>query len=203
MSQINNINEMLDITNYLEKGFSEICNILKDSNIQNGIVDISKKFKTHTELVREFTEQSMGVKLPTTPSKMTRDEVKFIVRMVLSEMLELCTTVTPNLEEAHNLFSDCCIEVDSAKPFDVSTKNDIEIMAEQYDAFVDAWYYMLNTSVKKGVDLDGIFDKVHQANMAKKFPDGTFHRREDGKVIKPEGWKEPDILGEIENQINQ
>jgi len=158
---------------------------------------------THTSQVREFTEESLGCKMPTTPSKMSKDEVKFIVRMVLSEMLELCTTVTSNVEEAHEFFGDCCLELDKPKPFDISSKNDVEIMAEQYDAFVDAWYYMLNTAVKKGVDLDGIFKVVHKANMDKRFADGTFHRREDGKVLKPDGWKEPDIVGEIKRQLNQ
>ena len=162
----------------------------------------SDLFQTQTQKVKEFTEQSSGVKLPDRPSKMNRDEVKFIVRMVLSEMLELCATVTPNVEEAHNLFGDCVISLDDIRPFDHQKKSEEEIMAEQYDSFVDAWYYMLNTAVKKGADLDSIFDLVHRANMDKKFPDGTFHRREDGKVIKPEGWKEPDLVSEIKRQMS-
>lgn len=169
-------------------------------HIENGD-SISKL--THTSQVREFTEESLGLKMPTTPSKMSKEEVKFIVRMVLSEILELCTTVTTNLEEAHEFFGDCCLQLDKPKAFDISSKSDVEIMAEQYDAFVDAWYYMLNTAVKKGVDLDGIFKVVHKANMDKRFADGTFHRREDGKVLKPNGWKEPDIVGEIQRQLNQ
>ena len=178
-----------DIIPYVDKGLE--C-----------LTEITKRNASHTNLVREFTVQSMGVKLPNKPTKMSKDEVKFIVRMVLSEMLELCATVTPNVEEAHNLFGDCCIEVDKPRAFEPETKSDVEIMAEQYDSFVDAWYYMLNTAVKKGVDLDGIFRIVHGANMAKRFPDGTFHRREDGKVVKPDGWKEPDIVGEIKRQMD-
>jgi predicted HAD superfamily Cof-like phosphohydrolase len=156
---------------------------------------------THTSLVKEFTEQSLGVKLPIKPSKMTKEEVRFIVRMVISEMMELCTTVSPTVKDALDLFDDCIKTTDKPKPFHPETKTDTEIMAEQYDSFVDAWYYMLNTAVKKGANLDRIFQVVHGANMAKKFPDGTFHRREDGKVIKPEGWKEPDVVGEIQKQL--
>lgn len=153
----------------------------------------------HTDLVKEFTEQSLGICLPNNPSPMNKDEVRFIVRMVLSEMLELCTTVTPNVEEATNFLQDCCLELDI--PRESSAKNETELMAEQYDAFVDAWYYMLNTAAKKGVNLDSIFQVVHQANMNKRFPDGKFHRREDGKIIKPDGWKEADIVGEIDRQL--
>ncbi len=177
-----------EVIPYIEKGILDICNTVHNS-------------KTHTSLVREFTEQSMGVKLPTTPSKMSRNEVKFIVRMVVSEMMELCSTVTPTVRDALDLFDECVETTDNPKPFDPSSKSDVEIMAEQYDSFVDAWYYMLNMAVKKGVDLDSIFHVVHGANMAKRFPDGTFHRREDGKVMKPDGWKEPNIVGEIKRQL--
>jgi predicted HAD superfamily Cof-like phosphohydrolase len=178
-----------DVIPYVDKGLEVLT-------------DVMRRNSTHTSFVKDFTEQSMGTKLPTTPSKMTKDEVKFIVRMVLSEMMELCTTVTPTVQEALDLFDDCVGTTDKPKSsFDPDSKSDEEIMAEQYDSFVDAWYYMLNTAVKKGVDLDAIFKVVHRANMAKKFPDGKFHRREDGKVLKPDGWKEPDIVGEIKRQL--
>lgn len=159
------------------------------------------EMKSHSKLVKEFTEESMECKLPNKPQLMNKDEVKFIVRMVLSEMLELCATVTPDNQQANQLFEECAKQVDHLRVREPICRTESEVIAEQYDAFVDAWYYMLNTSAKKGVDLDGIFRVVHEANMAKRFPDGVFHRREDGKVLKPDGWKEPDIVGEINRQI--
>jgi predicted HAD superfamily Cof-like phosphohydrolase len=178
-----------EIVPYLDKGLSVLS-------------EVARKNMSHTSFVREFTEESMGIKLPTKPSKMSKDDVRFIVRMVISEMMELCTTVTPTVQDALDLFDDCVGTTDKPKSFDPETKSDVEIMAEQYDSFVDAWYYMLNTAVKKGADLDSIFKVVHRANMAKRFPDGKFHRREDGKVIKPDGWKEPNIVGEIKRQLD-
>ena len=61
---------------------------------------------------------------------------------------------------------------------------------------VDIWYYSLNAAAKKGIDLSKIFEEVHAANMAKKDPTtGKFIIREsDGKIIKPDGWKEPNIM---------
>lgn len=178
-----------EVVPYLDKGLSVLS-------------EITKRNLAHTSFVRDFTEQSMGIKLPKTPTKMSRNEVKFIVRMVISEMMELCATVTPTVRDALDLFNECVETTDKPKSFDPETKSDAEIMAEQYDSFVDAWYYMLNMAVKKGVDLDEIFKVVHRANMAKRFPDGKFHRREDGKVMKPDGWKEPDIVGEIKRQLD-
>ncbi|MFS0884935.1 hypothetical protein [Aeromicrobium sp. 179-A 4D2 NHS] len=44
-----------------------------------------------------------------------------------------------------------------------------------------------------GFDMDALFTEVHRSNMAKVGPDGQVIRREDGKVLKPEGWTAPDI----------
>ena len=79
-----------------------------------------------------------------------------------------------------------------------------EIIANQHDAFVDIYYYSLNCSAKNGVNLSSIFKLVHDANMAKKDPEsGRFLRREDGKIIKPAGWVEPNITEEIIRQTNK
>ncbi len=174
-----------------------------DKNITMEKQNSSCTSPTHFDLVKEFTSQSLGIDLPNKPSKMNKEEVRFIVRMVLSEMMELCRTINSNMSETQDFFRECCLELDIPKEFDVGSKSDVEIMAEQYDSFVDAWYYMLNISAKKGVNLDKIFQVVHEANMAKRFPDGKFHRRkEDGKIIKPDGWKEPNIVNVIESMIN-
>ena len=61
------------------------------------------------------------------------------------------------------------------------------------DALLDIIYYVVDQGLRHGVNLDNLFLHVHSANMRKRFPDGTFHKREDGKVIKPEGWRGPDL----------
>jgi predicted HAD superfamily Cof-like phosphohydrolase len=73
--------------------------------------------------------------------------------------------------------------------------------AEQADALVDAIYYICDTAVRHGMNLDRIFDIVHGANM-QKVVDGRVIRREDGKILKPEGWQDPAplLLGEMDRQ---
>jgi hypothetical protein len=67
---------------------------------------------------------------------------------------------------------------------------------------VDVYYYSLNAACKKGVNISTVFDIVHGANMAKRDPaTGQFIKREDGKIIKPEGWQGPDIKQEIARQM--
>lgn len=150
--------------------------------------------------VREFTEGA-GFVCAAQPQPLSKEEVIFLLRMVLSEMTELAQTVTPNLEAALEMLHQC-VGVD-VKPHHEPPAEALPLMAQQYDALVDAWYYMHNAAVKKGVDLSALFQVVHAANMAKKWPDGKFHRREDGKIMKPPTWQEPDIVGEIKRQSGQ
>lgn len=139
---------------------------------------------TRTQFVKVFTEESMGIKVPSHPRPMTREEVKFVVLMNLEELKELLLTVAKDDEEdignsliklAHQAKSP---EKKNFKNAD-GTPNTTKIIAEQVNAFIDIDYYNLNVAVKAGMDPDKIFTHVHAANMA--------------KMIKPEGWQEPDI----------
>jgi predicted HAD superfamily Cof-like phosphohydrolase len=58
---------------------------------------------------------------------------------------------------------------------------------------VDLVYVALGAAVEYGIDLDLVWDVVHASNMAKLGPNGKPTRREDGKILKPEGWQAPDI----------
>ena len=73
--------------------------------------------------------------------------------------------------------------------------------AEQADALVDAIYYICDTAVRHGMNLDRVFEIVHGANM-QKVVDGRVIRRDDGKILKPEGWQDPAplLLGELGRQ---
>lgn len=63
---------------------------------------------------------------------------------------------------------------------------------EQADAMVDLMYFALGTLVEMGVDGMSLFHIVHQANMAKLWPDGKPRFRDgDGKVQKPPTWRDP------------
>ena len=66
-------------------------------------------------------------------------------------------------------------------------------LREQADALVDAIYYICDCAVKHGLDLDPVFEIVHGANMSK-LVDGKPIKREDGKILKPKGWEDPDTL---------
>ena len=74
-----------------------------------------------------------------------------------------------------------------------AAENDNDIV-EIADALADIIYIACGTAVAYGIPLDDVFEEVHASNMAK-LVDGKPIYREDGKVLKPEGWKPPDIEG--------
>lgn len=57
----------------------------------------------------------------------------------------------------------------------------------------DLIYVIAGAALVWGIPLDEVFEAVHESNMSKLGPDGKPIYREDGKVIKPEGWQPPDI----------
>lgn len=65
------------------------------------------------------------------------------------------------------------------------------------DGIADSIVVLLGTAVMYGIDLRPIWTLVHNANMEKK----GGHKREDGKMMKPEGWQHPDINAELVRQV--
>jgi predicted HAD superfamily Cof-like phosphohydrolase len=159
-------------------------------------------YMSNADQVLEFTKAA-GRQCSDTPEALSSEEVKFIIRMVMSEMCELATTVTQNSDERDALLNECLENRDRCNKFYTEPPAKHVLIADQYDAMVDAWYYCLDISSKHGVNLSKIFDVVHAANMAKMDPEtGKFKLREDGKILKPPGWSPPDVEGEILNQIH-
>lgn len=67
-------------------------------------------------------------------------------------------------------------------------------MVEVLDALADIGYILAGTIINHGMQhiYDDAFNEVHRSNMAK-LVDGKVIRREDGKVLKPEGWQAPQL----------
>lgn len=77
---------------------------------------------------------------------------------------------------------------------DAEEEDDIVEIA---DALADLIYIACGTAVSYGIPLDVIYNEVHRSNMSK-LVDGKPIYREDGKVMKPEGWTPPDVKGILE-----
>lgn len=71
-------------------------------------------------------------------------------------------------------------------------------LAEVADGICDSIVVLLGTAVTYGIDIRPVWDKVQEANMAKK----SGPMREDGKRLKPQDWEHPDVESEIKRQQN-
>lgn len=73
---------------------------------------------------------------------------------------------------------------------------DADDLVEVADALVDIIYVTVGHALEYGIPLDRVWDEVQRSNMAKIDPaTGKVRKREDGKVLKPEGWTPPDVRG--------
>lgn len=142
------------------------------------------------DCVREFTEQSMECTFGPHYENFTLDEVKFIVKMVLSEIVELSDTVSMTSEESKQLVRNCIL---NATHFEPNSKvHDLIRVCETCESYFK----------DMNLNFERLFMVVHSANMAKKNPKtGRFERREDGKILKPEGWQPPNLRNEVVKQM--
>ena len=70
---------------------------------------------------------------------------------------------------------------------------------EQLDALVDILVVTMGAIRAAGWDGEGAWKEVMDTNFAKIDPDtGKVRKREDGKVLKPEGWKAPQLAQFVE-----
>jgi len=70
-----------------------------------------------------------------------------------------------------------------------------EDLVEVLDALADQLYILCGTILKHGLQdmIIPAFNLVHSNNMAKLGPDGNPIFREDGKIIKPEGFQKVEL----------
>lgn len=91
----------------------------------------------------------------------------------------------------------------------------IRLMQEELDEFKVAWaardpvkmldaigdllYVTYGTAVAAGVDIAPYFAEIHRTNLKKAGPDGKPIMSPEGKLLKPPGWKPPDLAGLYED----
>lgn len=66
-------------------------------------------------------------------------------------------------------------------------------LAAVADALADIVYVCYGTALAYGLDLDGVLAEVHASNMAKLGPGRRPVVDAAGKVVKPAGWRPPDV----------
>jgi len=69
------------------------------------------------------------------------------------------------------------------------------------DGGIDSIVTIIGTMLACGIDPRPHWDEVQRTNMAKRDPaTGEVKRREDGKILKPDGWTPPDLASILRHQ---
>jgi|LauGreDrversion4_2_1035121.scaffolds.fasta_scaffold299309_2 predicted HAD superfamily Cof-like phosphohydrolase len=65
---------------------------------------------------------------------------------------------------------------------------------EVLDGIIDVIVTATNLGLSLNMDLQGAWDEILKSNIAKiDLKSGKVNKRQDGKVIKPEGWQPPEL----------
>ncbi len=74
-----------------------------------------------------------------------------------------------------------------------------EALSEVADAIADMLYVVVGAGVAWGLPMPAVYEEVHRSNILK-FSSGCI-KDENGKVVKPPGWKPPDVQGIIRSAM--
>lgn len=134
--------------------------------------------------------QAAGQPVLERPQVPPDDRVRLRLKLVAEEcfeFLEASLSDAEALEEAKALVLQAILN----QEIDVD-------MIKAADALGDIDYVVEGSRLEFGVKGEPIADEIHRANMAK-FGPGSWVR-EDGKIMKPPGWRPPDIARELRKQ---
>jgi predicted HAD superfamily Cof-like phosphohydrolase len=73
-------------------------------------------------------------------------------------------------------------------------------LVEMADAITDTLVVTYGAANAIGLYVPPAWDEVQRSNLSKVWPDGTIHKREDGKVIKPDTYSPADLAMVIKKQ---
>ncbi|MEU6815942.1 MazG nucleotide pyrophosphohydrolase domain-containing protein [Streptomyces sp. NPDC046860] len=86
---------------------------------------------------------------------------------------------------------------EAAEVAEVSVAGPLDHLAQE---LADVVYVAYGTALVHGIDLDEVIAEIHRANMSKIGPDGEVARREDGKVLKGDHYRAPDVFAVLRRQ---
>ena len=118
-----------------------------------------------------------------------RDQEKF---------MKACGQTVDGLNTAQFEMYKNLIEEEFNELVTAETNND---RVEQLDALIDILVVTIGAIHSGGFDAEGAWKEVMNTNFAKIDKDtGLVRKREDGKVLKPVGWKAPELAQFIKGE---
>ncbi|GGP70677.1 MULTISPECIES: pyrophosphohydrolase domain-containing protein [Streptomyces] len=86
---------------------------------------------------------------------------------------------------------------EAAEAAEVAVEGPLDHLAHE---LADVVYVAYGTALVHGIDLDAVIAEIHRANMTKLGSDGRPLLRADGKVLKGENYRKPDVSAVLREQ---
>ena len=117
---------------------------------------------------------------------MYNDVVKFIEACDQEKNSDNVALYAGLINEEYKEFIQACFEDDDI---------------ERLDACMDMIWVILGYCYMKGFDVEGAWKEVARSNLEKINPEtNKVMKREDGKVLKPDGWTPPNLVPYLPQQ---
>lgn len=159
-------------------------------------------YKSQYDMTTEF-HKAFNITAPDKPTLLSEQQVINRSSWVCEEVIELLHATAGNDEKFSAMYDELLYRMYETYEKQRKKEYPSDVLTAQVDANVDQLYFINGNFTEMGIDPAPLFDIVHQANMAKLFPDGLPHYNEAGKVVKPPNWQAPEIFleEEIQRQI--
>lgn len=128
------------------------------------------------------------------PKQLTRDRRALRVRLLCEEFCEVLAELMPS-KHARTWIEVLRQEITEDCGYYVKMGDRIDL-ASLAKELIDLEVVTVGCAAEFGLPHDQVADLVMDSNDAK----ATGPTREDGKRLKPEGWKEPDVAGLLKGQ---
>ena len=112
----------------------------------------------------------------------------------VSVFMSACGQEVPSKPSAESELSHLYLKLIQEEYIEFFTAVKNDRYADQLDGCFDLMWVIIDYMKKRGCDCDGAWDEGAKSNLAKIDPaTGNVIRREDGKILKPEGWQAPNF----------
>ena len=138
-------------------------------------------------MVREF-HVALDHPVSDVPMEIPQDRLRLRLSLIAEETIELLCAITGQTEDAEREYKAWMNRMVMSMLSDFITGNLRPNLVKIADNCCDAHYVISGTAIEFGIPEDEVYAIVHAANMAKQ----GGPKRDDGKSLRPEGWRAPD-----------
>ena len=124
-------------------------------------------------------------------------------RLEFNKVFEIKSNNTPGLIPKSGFVLETDMMLEELQEY--RNANEEGDLVEIVDAIADQLYLAIGMVKKHGLQdiMEEVMDEVHRSNMSKVWEDGTIHKNEAGKVMKPSHFSPPKIKEILDNHFNK